>query len=304
MKYRSAFCTLDQVIRQLELSSGSDYDLATSIDTLIATKYANTVTRLHDLIYDQSAALADAVGRVGIPYRYTHTLKGQAWRADYGRDPRRGMSTLFMPDDLLAIVSYTWAGVALDSDDFDTLPPGQFPAFQVGIYDGVSFTLPNGHTESVALVGIWGYHNNPAEMWLDSGDTVQTGGGINSSATSITVSNADGLNPNGVKRFETLQYLQIEDEYLLVTAINTGTNVLTVKRGVNGSTAAAHAQGVAIETFVPDTLFESATRRRVVYLYNNPGETRRIVPLPDGTLELGNEDKIPLPPMRYTWGTV
>jgi hypothetical protein len=291
MKYRSAFCTLDSVVRQLELSDSTDYNLATAIDTLIATKYANNITRIHDLIYDQSAALYDVVYRVGIPYQDTYTLKGLAWRGDYWYNANEGQHRMYLPDDLLSVTSYTWSGTALDTDDYDMIPNGSFPAEEIAIYDGVSLAVPTDRTQAVVLTGIWGYHKNPAIMWLNSNDTVQDVAGI-------TVANADGLNLNGVKRFETLQYIKVDDEFMLITGVNTVTNKLTVKRGVNGTTAAAHGNGDAIYTFTPDDIFTTAVRRRVVFLYNNPSETRRIVPLPDGTLQLDDENRIPLPPVR------
>lgn len=298
MKHRSAFCTLDSVIRQIEMSENTDYNLATAIDTLIATKYANHITRIHDLIYDQSEQLFNVVNRVGIPYVDTYTLKGYAWRADYWYNAVAWQHRMFMLDDLLIVNSYTWSGAALDDDDFELIPNGTFPVEEIAIYDGVALNVPTDRTQSVVLTGIWGYHRNPAAMWLNSNDTVQDIGGINSSVQEITVTDADGLNPNGVKRFETLQYIKVDDEFMLITAVNTATNKLTVKRGVNGTTAAAHSNGDIIYTFVPDDIFASAVRRRVVFLYNNPSETRRIVPLPDGTLQLDDENRIPLPPKR------
>jgi hypothetical protein len=298
MKYRSAFCTLDSVIRQLELGESTDYDLATAIDTLIATKYANSITRIHDLIYDQSEQLYNVVYRVGVPYQDTYTLKGLAWRGDYWYNANEGQHRMYLPDDLLLVNSYTWSGTALDTDDYDTIPNGTFPAEEIAIYDDVALAPPTNRTQAVVLVGIWGYHQNPASMWLNSNDTVQDVAGINSSVQEITVNNADGLNPNGVKRFETLQYIKVDDEFMLITGVNTVTNKLTVKRGVNGTTAAAHGNADVIATFTADDIFASAVRRRVVFLYNNPAETRRIVPLPDGTLQLDDENRIPLPPKR------
>lgn len=64
-------------------------------------------------------------------------------------------------------------------------------------------------------------------------------GAIDSSQTSITVSNAAtiGLYP-GV-------YLSIEDEWVLITAVSG--NDLTVTRGANGTTAASHSTGVSVK---------------------------------------------------------
>lgn len=67
---------------------------------------------------------------------------------------------------------------------------------------------------------------------------------INNSVTSVVVADASSIEPGDV--------LQIEDEYVLVTAVNTGTNALTITRAYAGTTAAAHTAGKAI-TLISNT---------------------------------------------------
>jgi hypothetical protein len=129
-------------------------------------------------------------------------------------------------------------------------------------------------------------------MWRDSGDTPALS--VTSSATSFDVGDGDN--------FEVFQYIKIDDEYMLITDISTDT--LTVERAVNGTVAAAHADDDAIYTFKPNDSAESAVRRRVAWLVNNPGEQKVIAPLPDGTISLGDENTIPLPPKRFYGGSV
>jgi hypothetical protein len=77
-------------------------------------------------------------------------------------------------------------------------------------------------------------------MWQDSGATVSDNP-FSASAVTLNVSSSANL--------QVLQYIRIEDEYLLITAISS--NALTVQRGVRGTTAAAHIQTTGIDTFVP-----------------------------------------------------
>jgi hypothetical protein len=79
-----------------------------------------------------------------------------------------------------------------------------------------------------------------------SGDTVQDNP-LSDSATTLTVLDT--------QQFETAQTIRIEAEQLFVTDKPT-TTTLTVTRGVNGSTAASHAQAEAIDIL---TFLQAAT---------------------------------------------
>lgn len=83
----------------------------------------------------------------------------------------------------------------------------------------------------VRVTGTKGYSNELEDL----GITVQ-GGGISSSATALTVSDGESVSPG--------MTLVIGSEQLYVTAV--AANVATVKRGGNGSTAAAHSAGASV----------------------------------------------------------
>lgn len=105
--------------------------------------------------------------------------------------------------------------------------------------------------DQVQITGAWCYHEDRANGWEDSGDTVQDAS-LTSDATTITVSDADGSDRFGFSpRFQVGQLIRIEDEYCEVTAVDASGNTLTVVRGVNGSTAAAHAQNTQIDIWRP-----------------------------------------------------
>ena len=87
---------------------------------------------------------------------------------------------------------------------------------------------------TVQIAGQWGFWRHT----VDSGDTVQDNP---LSASAATLNVTDGTS------FAVGQTLLIESEQLSITAI--ASNALTVQRGVNGSTAASHAQSTAISIF-------------------------------------------------------
>ena len=71
--------------------------------------------------------------------------------------------------------------------------------------------------------------------------TVTDVGGIDASTTTITVANASifsAVAPNNK--------IRIDYEDMLVTNVDTGTNTLTVTRGINGTNAVVHAEGVTV----------------------------------------------------------
>lgn len=115
--------------------------------------------------------------------------------------------------------------------------------------------------DTIVITGWWGYRTNyGTEGFLASGDSVQDVGGINASVTTITVSNASGADYYfQTPRFSPGNLIRIENELCVIWSI-TG-NALSVRRGQNGTTAAAHAQGTAISVWFPeDDIVRAATR--------------------------------------------
>lgn len=112
-----------------------------------------------------------------------------------------------------------------------------------------------GKIDQIKLTGIFGYSNDTKS----TGSTVQNTTEITSSGTALQVADGHDLSPG--------MTLVIESEHVYVTALSsTSKNTLTIERGVNGTTAAAHANGVAISrrTFpvnIRDAVLIRATQR-------------------------------------------
>jgi len=166
---------------------------------------------------------------------------------------------LLLDDDLLQVDTLTTnnGDTTISASDYFLMTGNSynFPPYERICLkaDGnqTTFEFSGTAQQANAVTGYWGYHERWADAWVDSQDTVQDNP-LSSSATSLTVSNADGSDILGITpRFQVFQLLRIESEYLFVTAINTTTNVLTVIRGVNGTTAASHVQNTTIEVYEP-----------------------------------------------------
>ena len=107
---------------------------------------------------------------------------------------------------------------------------------------GDTLTVTRGHLSSTAA-----NHAAPAKVYvLDSATTASAA--LDSSATSLAVASAGGIAANAV--------IQIDDERMLVTA-KSG-NTLTLTRGHDGTTAAAHSSGATVYlASQPTTLAQS-----------------------------------------------
>lgn len=136
-------------------------------------------------------------------------------------------------------------------------PRHKTPALSLQLYNNYFWSAYTGDwVEAISVDGIWCWRDDYANAWMDSGDAIQDAGGINTSATAITVSDSDGTGGDGLSpRFSPGQLIAIttsgDTEYMAVVSVDHTANTLTVRRGIRGSTAAAHDNGDAISVFLP-----------------------------------------------------
>jgi len=116
---------------------------------------------------------------------------------------------------------------------------------QISVSSG---TMTGGTISSTLAVAAPNTACSPASeiLSVDAASTINQAGGINSSATSVTITSAAGFNNN--------QYIQIDSEKMLVTAISS--NMLTITRAQLGTTAASHANGATVKN-IHDRVFLS-----------------------------------------------
>jgi hypothetical protein len=185
----------------------------------------------------------------------------------------RHSTELLLDDDLLQLDTITNGdGSSINTLDVITVPDSTMDgAISVlRLIGGQAFVWDESPLRAVRVSGIWGWHDRWTRAWRDSADTVQDNP-LGATATTITVSDADGVDGhNTAPRFQVGQLLRVEDEYLRVLAVNTTSNVLTVLRGVNGTTAAAHDQATVIEVFQPALEIEMLCLRWAQWLYKEP----------------------------------
>lgn len=195
-------------------------------------------------------------------------------RATYTFDhPTYDLRQIDLDKDLLELLGFTTENGAttIPTADF-LLRAGKSSNFTP--YDNVrlsrasdySFSYEDDPEEANAITGIWGYHDDWANAWENSGDTVRDDP-LGAAATTITASDVAGEDINGLPiRFRVQQLIKIEDEYLFITGKNKTNNKLTVRRGVNGTTAAQHAQDTPIYIYRPMPALVQAMWTFVAYL--------------------------------------
>lgn len=108
---------------------------------------------------------------------------------------------------------------------------------------------------SIYITGAWGYHAHYKSAWVDTLDSVEDNP-LTSSATTITVNDADGTDASGMTRFAVGNLIRVDNEFMAITAITTTpTNTLTVLRAQRGTRATSHVKESIIERWhVPDDL--------------------------------------------------
>lgn len=120
------------------------------------------------------------------------------------------------------------------------------------------------------VTGIWGYNADYGNAWL-SVDTLAAAI-TTTTATTFTVANVDGDNPLGeAPRISAGNIVQIDSEWMDVVSTDIATNIVTVVRGVNGSTAAVHLIAAPVSVYQVDESIRRAVTRQAAVMYARRG---------------------------------
>jgi hypothetical protein len=148
-------------------------------------------------------------------------------------------------DPLLAVTTIIDDATTLASTDYLLYPRGRH--WENGPYTSIEIDPDSSRgfwtceRDVVSVAGRWGKYEESVTL---SGVTVANTTQITDSGTTLKVSNGPAVSAGMV--------LKIESEQMLVTGISDlSAGEYTVKRAVNGTTAAAHANGVAVSRYIP-----------------------------------------------------
>lgn len=187
------------------------------------------------------------------------------------------MGTFALRDNLLALEGATISATPLTiGARVETWPPLSSPIRYLRLKDrsdtwyGIRETACGTTPAYITVSGVWGYHSVYGQAWLPV--TTLSAAVVTTTATSITVTDVDGTDAYGRAPWISAgALLQIDDEWLEVTATNTSTNVCAVRRGVNGSAAATHSNGAVVSVWQPEDTIRRAAARQAAFLYARRG---------------------------------
>lgn len=237
--------------------------------------YARLYQQMTDYVRDASVWFENQCYRTFVPYVATETKPYTFRRIVENRllSTEYGAWVLILHDTLLEVDSVVWNGTTLSASQYALDSADDTSAHTRLLIDkNASTALSDTFNAGVSITGTWAYHEDYTNAY-----TVIESVTITDSATSLSVTDADA--------YETRQYLKIEDELLQITARDTGTNTLTVTRGIRGTTATEHtSQTVSIYNPMPDV--ERAVIRIARWLYENRSGRGNTVQLGDASVIL------------------
>jgi len=185
-------------------------------------------------------------------------------------------STVLWIDDLISITTISYSDdngetyTALTTADYITTVGGDYNSPEstnllvVNRNSNILSYWPRGQ-RSVKIVGVWGYSDDRANAFGDSGDTTEDNP-LTAAATLLTVNDIDALDSYGAYgRIQAGHLLRIESEYVepALTA-NTSANTIGLVRGRNGTTAASHVQNTVIYVWrIPEPVKQAAVIQAV-----------------------------------------
>lgn len=183
-------------------------------------------------------------------------------------------NTLLLRWPLLAITSISADGTSVTSVA-SGYPSGETPYRQVRISSSgdlwYSYITANCEDPAYAeITGVWGYHSNYAEAWMDTG--LDLSAGISSSVLSLTTSDVDADDLYGMPpALSRGALIKVDDEFMWVIGTNITANSVSLKRGVLGSTAAAHDSGDSIYVWQVEEPIRQVVARQAAFMYHRRG---------------------------------
>lgn len=193
-----------------------------------------------------SKTIGEACNRHFVPYLATlgHEAMPDGW--------------VELADELLICESVALDGTEIEEAEYQLLEPHARP--YTSLYKNTGWWSSSLSADGLKVAGWWGHHPYPDAMWVEKTAVNVSPGGMLVGATSVVVASVTDI--------EAFDYIRIEDEMMLVTAVDTPTKTLTVVRGERGTTAAAHAHGTSVSLFDVEWDVRHAATIYATYLYD------------------------------------
>jgi hypothetical protein len=176
--------------------------------------------------------------------------------------------TLSIPYNMLELTSLNMNDTAVTT--VEVYPPYTSPTRLLRLTGSDSWCYPNWYSYQscnlpyapiqAIVAGVWGFHRDYANAWL-SITTLTTVFIATTTQTTFTVASIADLSPG--------QMIKVESEYMEVVSVSVLT--VTVKRGINGSTAAIHNSALPLYVWQVEEPIRRAVQRQAAFMYARKG---------------------------------
>jgi hypothetical protein len=253
----------------------------------MATEYGSYYTYILDDCFAYSKIIEDKTQRTFVPYAaekvyyFRDLVAAGDWYVADGR------YVLRLDEDLLTVDSIDLNGTDMDTDTYYLADmnarPNTYPYRSIVFDSDEVPTWNTGFSTCITITGEWGVQDNSSDAY----DTVGTLAAAVSSTTATTLSVASA------NLYNVYDYVRIDDELMLVTALTTtgDPQSLTVKRGVNGFTAATHDNAVSITRWNVVSDVQKLATKMVAYAYQRRSDAGERVQMIDNQLVIAQFDK-------------
>lgn len=160
---------------------------------------------------------------------------------------------LRMDDDLLEVIELkNGSEEVIPVSDFVLEPANLYPKNRIRLRSGqIWLESDYGPEQAISVSGWWGYHDRYTAAWESAG-AVQDNP-LTAAAVTVTLADVAGR--------EAGELLRIDDELMLIEAVDGVAKKLTVQRGFNGTAAVQHAADSLIRCYVnPGTVVQVCMR--------------------------------------------
>lgn len=189
--------------------------------------------------------------------------------------------TLSLHDDLLSVTSLSDDTGVISADDYTLYGPrnnpNHPPFYRIKLDGTQDYLVYSGSRQkAITVVGEWGYCND----YEDTGATLSDS--LTESATTLQATSG---------KLETGWSLLVGSEQIFVASIEEGENdIVTIKRGQGGTTAAAHDAGTTIYRYIPPYMVTRAVADWVKMLYQTrSGDAVKMERIGDYAIEYRGE---------------
>lgn len=250
-------------------------------DLSLASQNTADDNALKRFLYSASRAIDKKTRRQFYPQRGTtyHNLPDSTYtlRVDFDLLEVKGLSDMNGASTINSGVYWLKCG-----DDWNKTP---YDRVEINESSGSTFNYSGTPQRAVHLDAIRGYHEDYSNAWVNTG--ASTTAALTATAKTLTISGSAGEDIWGLApRVDVHQIIKIDDEFMHIVDGN-GASIITVLRGINGTTAATHASAATVYRFDFEPDVEYSARRLAAFQYhkNLSPFTNRVASLQLGIIE-------------------